>query len=215
MLNKFYLFISLLCVIGSTNAQDVFKDEITALVKHNDSLWNQEKATVIFTGSSSIRMWKNLKECFPEHQVLNTGFGGSQTSDLLHYLDDVVLRYHPKKVFIYEGDNDISAKKRPKEIIVTLQEVLERLYKYDPDLEVVLISTKPSIARWKLKGKYKRLNKKLDKLAKNSPNISYADVWYAMLDGKKLRKDIFIADGLHMNPTGYDIWHQQLKQFLY
>lgn len=215
MQNKFYLFIFLLCTIWNANAQDLFKDEIAALVKHNDSLWNQEQPTVVFTGSSSIRMWKNLKECFPEHQVLNTGFGGSQTSDLLHYLDDVVLRYHPKKVFIYEGDNDISAKKRPKEIIVTLKEVLQRLTKYDPELEVVLISTKPSIARWKLKGKYKRLNKKLDRLAQDSPYINYADVWYAMLDGKKLRKDIFIADGLHMNHTGYDIWYQQLKPFLY
>jgi lysophospholipase L1-like esterase len=35
-----------------------------------------------------------------------------------------------------------------------------------------------------------------------------------MLLGKKLRTDLFIEDGLHMNTEGYDLWYQQIKPFL-
>ena len=95
-------------------AQAGFENEVKTITAHNDSIWNQKESTIVFTGSSSIRMWKDLQERFPDQQVLNTGFGGSQASDLLYFLDDLVLKYKPKTVFIYEGDNDISAKKDPK-----------------------------------------------------------------------------------------------------
>src|SRR5690606_18214675 len=66
---------------------------------------------VVFTGSSSIKRWKDIASYFPDQKALNHGFGGSQTSDLIHYVDELILNYKPKKVFIYEGDNDISAGK--------------------------------------------------------------------------------------------------------
>ncbi|WP_010520066.1 SGNH/GDSL hydrolase family protein [Croceivirga radicis] len=195
-------------------AQAGFENEVKTITAHNDSIWNQKESTIVFTGSSSIRMWKDLQERFPDQQVLNTGFGGSQASDLLYFLDDLVLKYKPKTVFIYEGDNDISAKKRPKEILGTLQEIIQEIKKDNPETNIVLISAKPSISRWKLRSKYKRLNRKLEKLAQKEQYIDYADVWYAMLDGKKLRTNLFIADGLHMNKMGYDIWYYQLKPLI-
>src|SRR4026208_83224 len=38
------------------------------------------KGGIIFTGSSSIRMWTSLKEDFPGLPVLNRGFGGPVVS---------------------------------------------------------------------------------------------------------------------------------------
>jgi lysophospholipase L1-like esterase len=35
-----------------------------------------------------------------------------------------------------------------------------------------------------------------------------------MLDGRKLKKDIFISDGLHMNQKGYDIWYTAMKNLV-
>jgi len=37
---------------------------------------------VLFTGSSSIRLWANLPGYFPDKVILNRGFGGSQLSDV-------------------------------------------------------------------------------------------------------------------------------------
>ena len=51
--------------------------------------------TLLFTGSSSIRMWKTVGADFPEFRTINTGFGGSQFSDLLRLQDSVIFKYTP------------------------------------------------------------------------------------------------------------------------
>ena len=54
-------------------------------------------------------MWSNIQEYFPNKIIINTGFGGSHMSDLLFYLDDIVIKYQPDQIFIYEGDNDVAS----------------------------------------------------------------------------------------------------------
>ncbi len=94
-----------------------FQEEVLAIQEKYETLWDSTKETIVFTGSSSIRTWKNLQEIFPEYQIVNSGFGGSQATDLLAYTDELILQYNPKKVFIYEGDNDLNDHKKPKKII--------------------------------------------------------------------------------------------------
>lgn len=211
---KYILFFFLSISLAQVIAQNGFQNEVDSIVLRNDKLWNEKKETVVFTGSSSIRFWTDVQERFPDYQILNSGFGGSQTSDLLYHLDNLVLKYNPVQIFIYEGDNDIFAKKRPRQIIETTEEVLKRIQAKLPNTNIVLISAKPSISRWKLKGKYKRLNKRFLKIALENPKIRYADVWNIMLNGRKVRTDIFVEDGLHMNKLGYDLWYKKIKSFL-
>ncbi|GLU44160.1 SGNH/GDSL hydrolase family protein [Allomuricauda sp. NBRC 101325] len=191
-----------------------FAQEIEAIQKKYDTIWDANQPTIVFTGSSSIRFWKDVQERFPDQQVLNTGFGGSQFSDLEHYLDETILDYTPTKVFIYEGDNDIFAKKRPKAILETSQRILRTLQEKNPDMEIVLISAKPSISRWKYRGRYRRLNRKLQQLAAETNGVDFIDVWYPMLDERKVKHDIFVEDGLHMNAKGYDIWYDVIKDYV-
>jgi len=191
-----------------------FQGEVDAIQKKYDSLWDASRETVVFTGSSSIRIWRDLEKSFPDHQIVNSGFGGSQATDLLAYSDQLILRFNPKKVFIYEGDNDISAKKNPKEIIVTTEAIISRIREKNRNMKIVLIAAKPSIARWNLKQKYKRLNRKFRKLSKKDPLIDFADVWQPMLERRKVKQDIFIEDGLHMNERGYELWYEVIKNYM-
>lgn len=212
-----YIFLTFLCLIVSVgNGQDSlpFQDEVDALQKKYDTIYPSAQKTIVFTGSSSIRMWQDVNEQFPEHQIVNTGFGGSQATDLSYYIYDLILRFNPKKVFIYEGDNDIFAKKRPNTIRRTIRQIIDGIQRNDSTTQIVLIAAKPSIARWNLSRKYKRLNRKLERLADNNPSVAYADVWNPMLDGNTVKQDIFIDDGLHMNAKGYQIWYDVLKPFV-
>ena len=187
-----------------------FTSEVNNITSKYDTIWDSKKETIVFTGSSSVRLWKKLEESFPNHQILNTGFGGSQASDLLYFLNDLVLMYNPKKVFIYEGDNDLWAKKRPNKVIGTTQEIIRRIKANEPTTKIILIAAKPSISRWKMRGRYKRLNRKMERISKNDPYLHYVDVWNPMLENRKLKTDIFIEDGLHMNQKGYDIWYNAM-----
>ncbi len=213
---KYKVWAIVFIITISLSAQDAipFGKEVKEIVQRNDSLWNPSEETLVFTGSSSIRFWKDLQKRFPEKQVLNAGFGGSQAKDLLHHLNDLVLRYQPTKVFIYEGDNDIFEKKRPKTILETTEKIIERLLVDHPNREIILISAKPSLSRWSLRRRYKRLNKKMAKYAAKKSHVAFVDVWNPMLDKRKVKEDIFIEDGLHMNEKGYDIWYNTLKDFV-
>lgn len=208
------LFFLIAYTIGHSQDSFRFRGEVEAIDKKYDSLWNPSKRTVVFTGSSSIRIWNDLEQRFPQHQIVNSGFGGSQASDLLIYIDDLILKYNPSKVFVYEGDNDISARKKPNVIIETTKEIIDKIKNKDSTTRIVLISAKPSIARWNLRRKYKRLNRKFSRLSKQDEHLEFADVWTPMLDGRKVKTDIFLKDGLHMNAKGYELWHNVLKPYM-
>ena len=205
---------SLIFVLGNAQGNSLFKDEVDALQKKYDKNYTASQETIVFTGSSSIRKWVDVDQRFPDQHIVNTGFGGSQASDLLDNIYSLILRFNPKKIFIYEGDNDIFAKKRPNKIRGTVEEIIDVINRNDSNAKVVIIAAKPSIARWNLKGKYKRLNRKFERVAENRSIVEYADVWKPMLDGKKVKQDLFIEDGLHMNAKGYQIWYDVLKPYV-
>ena len=73
-----FLFLAFfLLVISRTYAQEPvpFTKEVAEIVERNDSIWDKSMETIVFTGSSSIRFWKDIQERFPEKQILNAGFG--------------------------------------------------------------------------------------------------------------------------------------------
>ncbi|MDH3650462.1 MAG: GDSL-type esterase/lipase family protein [Saprospiraceae bacterium] len=208
------LTVFFLCLTYDAESQDPlrFEAQVAEIV---DQKVGPEHPLFLFTGSSSIRMWKDLANRYPEHHVFNTGFGGSQFSDLIYYSDELILRHNPSTVFIYEGDNDIADGKSHKQIGKDAKRLIKIIHKHDRLIQIVLISPKPSLARWHLKDQYDLTNEKLSEIARRRSFVKFADVWNPMLDESgHVFKDIFIEDGLHMNSKGYDIWSNVLRPFL-
>lgn len=205
VLRVFLLIGWTLCLsISNLQSQNPFEKEIEAFSQIQIPK-NQEIA--VFTGSSSIRFWEDVGSDCSQLYTINTGFGGSQMSDLLFFIEETVLRFQPKTIYIYEGDNDIVAGKSSKEILATTKEVIQIIQEKLPNAHIYLISAKPSPSRWSYKRQYLKLNKKFKKYSKQEEHISYLDVWTPMLDAQKRPKpQIFIEDSLHMNRKGYLIW---------
>ena len=199
----------------SAKSQVNFKSEVNAIQEKNKHLIKTENKHVVFTGSSSIRIWENLFEIFKDSTIVNTGFGGSKASDLLYYIDELVINFNPKKVVIYEGDNDISSGQEINFIYKNILKIIERIKDKNDKIKIILISAKPSISRWHLKDKYIQLNQKYRELANKSDFIEFADTWSAMIENGVLKKNIFIEDGLHLNEKGYEIWEKTLKEVFY
>jgi lysophospholipase L1-like esterase len=210
------LFLSLSVNVLSAYAQEArpFTKEVNELVASDAAI--DKKKVILFTGSSSIRMWKDLKTYFPDHNVLNRGFGGSQMKDLLYFFDKLVVPYNPRMIFIYEGDNDLASKKSPDEIIATADSILTLIRsKVSKKVKVAFIAAKPSVARWQLKDRYIEFNSKLKTWTATKRNVLFVDVWTPMLDANgAVQKDLFIDDGLHMNKKGYDIWAKEVGKYM-
>ncbi|WP_075349497.1 GDSL-type esterase/lipase family protein [Algoriphagus marinus] len=212
-------FIFFLTLIFSSStllfSQEIpFQKEVKSLTERIDQKgWKPN--SFVFTGSSSVRLWRNLQEEFPTIPIINTGFGGSQASDLLIHLDELVIRYGPEKVFIYEGDNDISAGKEATQIMTDIDLLVNRILQKLPETTIVLISAKPSPSRWQLKTSYTVLNDLMRQYATTHNQVDFMNVWDVMLDktGKPI-SEIFIADSLHMNEKGYAIWNKSVIPFM-
>ena len=207
---KYYLTLLLCAFSLSFFAQDPhrFEKEIDSLKQL--AIPTGDKAAV-FTGSSSVRLWKGLAQDCKRYDLVNTGFGGSQTSDLLYFLEELVLRHKANTVFIYEGDNDINAGKAPDSIILTMKEVVSKIHQVTPDAQIYLISAKPSPSRWQFLEQYTHFNRLLKNYAESSVKLNYIDVWDVMLDrNKRPISKIFIADSLHMNRKGYRLWKRKI-----
>src|SRR6202521_3646655 len=80
--------------------------------------------SIVFVGSSSIRMWATLDRDFPGVPVLNRGFGGSEAGDVAHFAERSVLPYKPPVVIFYAGDNDLAAGKTPTRVLDAFQSVV-------------------------------------------------------------------------------------------
>lgn len=128
-------------------------------------------------------------------------------SDLLYFLEETVLRFEPTKVFIYEGDNDISAGKTPESILETTKHVVKKILESNDKIEIHLISAKPSPSRWKFEKEYLEFNALLKTYCDDRDQLFYIDVWNPMIDDSgRPNPNIFISDSLHMNRRGYLLW---------
>ncbi|HMV10329.1 MAG TPA: SGNH/GDSL hydrolase family protein [Cyclobacteriaceae bacterium] len=218
MLKRTALLSICFCVTIALPAQEkhVFENEVKALVLR-DSLITNRKDIILFTGSSSIRMWTDLEKDFADKNVLNRAFGGSTMRDLLYFADQLIVPYNPKTIFIYEGDNDLGfANATSQQILASADSLLTIIRaKLPSSVRIYFISPKPSIARWHLKDQYVQFNKDLQTWTNSKKNVYFIDVWSKMLDADgSLRKDLFIEDGLHMNRKGYDIWRDTLRKYV-
>ena len=164
--------------------------------------------SILFVGSSSIRVWTDLEKAFPPHTVLNRGFGGSQMSDLLSYFDRLVTPYRPALAVVYEGDNDVAAGEPPEQIAAEFTNFVDRVAQQLPRTDLAILSVKPSPSRSQYLAATRDLNDRLRALA-DARGLRYIDVFTPLLNATgQPRPELFQSDMLHMNASGYAIWRQ-------
>lgn len=162
---------------------------------------------IVFTGSSSFRMWKELPQDYPGLRVINRGFGGSQLSDVAEHFERLILRYEPRQVVIYCGGNDIAAKKSVETVVSDLKTVVDRIHRELPKTRVAFVSIALNPSRWDQREKVVAANAAIAEYMGQDPRRKYIDVTSAMLGADGLPKpEIFLKDRLHMNRKGYELW---------
>jgi lysophospholipase L1-like esterase len=204
------------CVLFAQDTKPRFYDEIQK-IKKADSADKHSIPSILFIGSSSFTMWKDIKEYFPGRPIINNGFGGSTLPDLIHYIHDIVPAKNIKQVVIYCGENDLASSDS-----VTATKVLERfrilfttLRNKIKDVPIVYVSMKPSPSRQLILGKIREGNKLIRQYLKTRRKTAFVDVYNEMIDDEgKPRAELFLDDNLHMNKQGYAIWQRILEPYL-
>lgn len=198
-------------------AQDpaFFADEIAAFAEQ-DAAAPPPDAPVVFVGSSSIRLWSTLATDMAPLPVLNRGFGGSQLSHLMHYVDETVVRYFPRAVVVYAGGNDLEAStgKTAETVARDFGTLVATIHAYAPGARIYYLSIKPSPAHWQRWPEMMRANALIEQRCKADPRLRYVDVASPLLADGEPRDDVYRFDGLHLNEVGYREWTRVLRPIL-
>ena len=188
-----------------------YEDEIQRLETQHAAL--TYKPDTLFYGSSSIRQWTSLTDDFKGLQPVNLGFGGSTLAACAWFFNRVTDGYQPDRIIVYAGDNDLADGRHPQEVAISFEYLTKRVKERYNQVPCYFISLKPSIARWSLVDQFRDTNELINAdIEKNHPDWHWVDIFTPMLnnDGKP-NADYFIADGLHLNEKGYQLWSSILQ----
>ena len=197
-----------------THAQKRSKELPKDLEKLEKTAVPLPKGTILFTGSSSVRLW-DLEKAFPDLKTVNHGFGGSITAELVQNAKRLVLRHQPEVLVIYEGDNDLAVGYSTREIAKNNQDLFDLLSRELPRTRVFCLAVKPSPSRMVLIEKQRECNKLLEALCKKYSNVQFVDMFSPLLDENgKPRLNDYQEDRLHLSEKGYARWNSVLGPIL-
>lgn len=169
---------------------------------------------VLFIGSSSIRLWHTLAEDMRPAPVINRGFGGSKTGEVLAVFDRIVPVCRPSVIVYYCGDNDLGTDNTDSRAAADgFIEFDRRARALWPGLKVFYIAIKASRARWANWPAMERANELVRAYCERTPGAEYLDTVTPTLraDGPPAA-DYFLEDGLHLSPKGYAVWTSVIRE---
>jgi lysophospholipase L1-like esterase len=147
--------------------------------------------------------------------VINRGFGGSTLADCDHYVRELVIQYQPRQVMLYAGDNDLAEGRSPQQVLESFEHFVKAVRSELPATQITYISIKPSPARVALAERILQTNALISNYLGRLPNAKYIDIHTPMLGANGgTRPELFQADLLHLNESGYALWKSLITPYL-
>jgi hypothetical protein len=119
--------------------------------------------------------------------VINRGFGGSTMADCSLFARDLVVRYKPRHVLVYAGDNDLAEGRTPLQVLESFARFANTVRDELPGTRISYISVKPSPSREALLPQIRSTNNDDRGLSAHGwPTADYIDTFTPMLgeDGR-------------------------------
>jgi len=204
--------LALTCAVPAAAQADRWEKDIAAF-EAADRVAPPPKGEIVFVGSSTIRLW-DLAASFPDLKAINRGFGGSEMADSTRYVDRIVVPYNPRIVVVYAGDNDIMG--TPSETItIAFERFVRAVHAKLPETKILYIGIKPSLLRWGQVDRMRMANAMIRQFCERDDRLGFVDTDNAVLGwDEKPRKDLYVADGLHLTPAGYQVLTALVRPFL-
>ena len=177
---------------------------------------------IVMYGDSHSEYGGDWSRHFPgAGKIINRGIIGDDSQGMYNRLD-LVLPYHPKKIFFECGANDLSHDWTVERVFQGITRVLATIRERSPKTELYVQSVLPlneEVGTWKyLKGKDDliiQLNNKLKEYCA-SHALTYIDLYTPLLGAHpKTMKAEYCRDGLHLTEKGYEVWAKTIRPYIY
>lgn len=173
--------------------------------------------SVVFVGSSSIRLWDTLVRDMAPLTVIKRGFGGSRLFDAVYWADILVARHNPAAIVMFSGSNDL-AHPNPKSALEVAQlfgQFVERVRELGCNAPIAYIAITPTPARAEFLADVLEANRLISEMCAADASLQFVDTAPGFLDPRgQPDPSLFVEDGLHLNSNGYAFWTARLKPVL-
>jgi hypothetical protein len=172
---------------------------------------------ILFTGSSSIRLWSTIKEDLAPYTIIHRGYGGAKLTDFAFYADRIIYPHKFKALALFVA-NDIPGGKNdrtPEEVLGLYQNIVKQVRKKYKEEPIFFIQITPTNSRWKVWDKITEANNLIKNYSSQEKGLYFietADRFFG--DDGKPRAELFRDDQLHLNADGYEIWTAVIKENL-
>ena len=175
--------------------------------------------SILFTGSSSIVLWRTLAEDMAPFPVIQRGFGGSKMPDVLKHADRYIKHHSFSAVVVFVA-NDITgdqnnSDKSPSEVRDLFEQFVQKIRSYNAEAPIFIMAITPTNSRWHVWNNTRAANLLLQGLADDNENVIFVPTEDLFLgDDGKAKPDLFVSDQLHLAPAGYELWTKRLRSYL-
>jgi hypothetical protein len=190
-----------------------YADRVEAYVTQ-DRQAPPDPCSILFIGSASVVGWKTLKADMAPAPVFARGLGASTIADQAFWFDKIVAPYRPRAIFMYATENDVVNGLTPAEVLEDMKTFMDLKTKVLGATPVYFLAAKPSPARLAFAADQQKANDLVERLAAQRPDLVYIDVAHVMWEGGKSLgqlRPLYIADGIHLTPEGFEIWTRIVK----
>ncbi len=167
--------------------------------------------SIVFAGASLIDHGE-WNELLKNSRIVNRGISGDKIADLQSRID-CIIKFHPSKIFIMIGLNDILSNKSIHIISATLCFLIDKIHSQSPQTSIYLNSllpvNRPAVVNDKINFEIIKLNKLYQTISQEK-NCYYIDLYANFKDENGNLKAGLTEDGIHLNADGYYLWAQQL-----
>ncbi len=192
---------------------EIWKDSMEDVVREYEKEPIQ-KGKIVFYGPSDFTRWAPIWDNKPLSEMvlgksgaqccINRGFGSSCPEHQLYYYPRMIRPLEPKVLVYKSAGNSEAFGYTNEEAWELAQRVIAYTLTDFPEAQVYLVSAARNRDITEEQIKYRReYNSFLKEFAEKTPRCHYLDIFeYEPLTDN----DIYINDGVHFNPRGYELF---------
>ena len=172
---------------------------------------------ILFVGSSSVRLWDSMAQDMAPFPTIRRGYGGAKYSDLNVFAARLVHPHRFRALVLFAANDGTgkSGDPPPGDVAKDVRSIIDTVRAKHPDAPIFLVEITPSPQRWEAWPKIRAVNAALAELCSDLPRVHWIATSSSYLGpDEKPRAELFVADRLHQNAAGYQLWSQLIKRRL-
>lgn len=170
--------------------------------------------SILFVGSSSIRLWDRINEDMAPYPVIQRGYGGASFVDLAYYIDRLIGPHQFAAMVVFAG-NDIwghEDDRSPEEIANYLRHIISRAQTHSKETPIFVVEITHVPSRQHLIEEIHAANEALRKVCEDEAQVHWISTRQVYLTEQgDVDTSLFGPDNTHQNRTGYQLWTELIK----